>query len=252
MRAAIEAHDTPDAPDCPEGPRTRTERHYDMVMDIFRRSLADQLGADPDCTGTADVVLDADTAAQLMAAPDADGGEGELGLDDEWDPVSDFFAQHGHRPDDGHPHEAHGGKRCERANGTKVTQAFAAVLLCTGWVRRLSRDPITGNIVDLGRRQRLFSRSQRRALVYRGRGCVFPGCDRGPKWCDAHHLKPWDEGGLTDLVNGVLLCRRHHTYVHQGWRLERSAVTGVVTATSPDGRTFTREPDDPRNPHVRC
>ena len=264
MRAAIEVLDTPDAPDCPEGPRTRTERHYDIVMDIFRRSLADKLGSDPDATGTADVVLDADTAAELMADPDGDDDQGALDLDDvstdeEADSLGDFFARHVHGHDlntdhdeDGHRHDAHGGKRCELSTGARATLAFAAVLMCTGWVRRLSRDPVTGNIIDLGRRQRLFSRNQRRALVYRDRGCVFPGCTRGPKWCDAHHLKPWDEGGLTDLINGVLLCRRHHTYVHQGWRLERDHLTGVVTAIAPDGRTFTREPDDPLSPHVRC
>lgn len=30
------------------------------------------------------------------------------------------------------------------------------------------------------------------------------------------------------------------------------AVLEVVSATSPDGRSFTREPDNPRSPHVRC
>ena len=142
--------------------------------------------------------------------------------------------------------------RCEHPTGATAGEAFAAVLLCSGWVRKILRDPHSGEIIDLGRRQRLFSRAQRRALVHRDRGCVFPGCDRGPRWCDAHHLHPWEEGGLTDLVNGVLLCRRHHQLVHRGWRLTRDAATGVVTATSPDGRTFTRTPDDPRNPLVRC
>lgn len=273
MRAAIEALDTPDAPDCPEGPRTRVQRHYDIVMDIFRRQLADALGADPDSTGTADVVLDADTAAALMADPD--GEQGALDLDDDPDPIDDFFDRHRNHDHD-HDHEcdrhpssgdaglgddhggcchdrvAHGGPHCELSAGARVTLTFAAVLLCTGWVRRLTRDPVTGNIVDLGRRQRLFSRAQRRALVYRDRGCVFPGCDRGPKWCDGHHLKPWEDGGLTDLINGVLLCRRHHRLVHRGWRLERDHLTGIVTATSPDGRTFHRQPDSPLSPHVRC
>ncbi len=271
MRAAIEALDTPDDPDCPEGPRTRVERHYDIVMDIFRRQLADLLGNDPDATGTADVVIDADTAAALTAHPDRDHDHLDLDhhhsdhdhrtdLDDRCpsgpadrgdhpDALDAFFARFDHEHEH---HDPHGGRRCELPTGARATLAFASVLLCTGWVRRLTRDPVTGNIIDLGRRQRLFSRTQRRALVYRDRGCVFPGCDRGPKWCDAHHLKPWDEGGLTDLINGALLCRRHHRMVHLGWRLARDPVTGIVTATSPDGRTFTRHPDNPRSPHVRC
>jgi 5-methylcytosine-specific restriction protein A len=83
--------------------------------------------------------------------------------------------------------------------------------------------------------------------MVRDGGCVFPGCDRKPKWCDAHHLKPWEDDGPTDLDNGCLLCRRHHTLIHhRGWTLERAAGTGTFTATSPDGRPFTC------GPHDRC
>jgi hypothetical protein len=70
IRAAIEAHDTPDPKDCPEGPRSRAQRHYDIAMDIFRRALADQLGNDPTTPTGADVIIDADTAAEVMTEPD--------------------------------------------------------------------------------------------------------------------------------------------------------------------------------------
>ena len=254
VRAAIESLDTLDPPDCPEGPRTRSQRHYDIAMDIFRRVLADELGTEPDPIGGADVVLDPQTATDLMAEPDEVDGSLDLG-----DPLkrpieerlAEFLDDHSDHGDC--DHDRGECRRCEFTTGEKATLAFAAAMLCTGWVRRVIRDPDTGVIVDVGRRHRLFSRTQRRMLVYRDRGCVFPGCDRGPRWCDAHHLKPWDEGGLTDLINGVLLCRRHHRMIHQGWKLARDAATGIVTATSPDGRTFTREPDPPgRRPPVRC
>ena len=32
---------------------------------------------------------------------------------------------------------------------------------------------------------------------------------------EAHHLVPWILGGLTDLDNLILLCRWHHTAVHE-------------------------------------
>ena len=41
------------------------------------------------------------------------------------------------------------------------------------------------------------------------------------------------DGGPTSLENSALLCERHHTKVHRGFRVERQ----------PDGRWRTRRPD---------
>jgi predicted HNH restriction endonuclease len=51
-------------------------------------------------------------------------------------------------------------------------------------------------------------------------------------WTEAHHLKPWCEGGRTDLANMVLLCGNDHRRIHDpNYRYERL----------PDGRIrFTR------------
>lgn len=92
---------------------------------------------------------------------------------------------------------------------------------------------LPADVLDAGRAQRLVSPGQRRALAVRDRGCVFPGCDRPPGWCDAHHLQFWSRGGCSDLPNLVLLCSRHHIFVHdQGWQLTR-APDGTVTAHPP-------------------
>lgn len=99
-------------------------------------------------------------------------------------------------------------------------------------------------ILDAGRAQRLVSPGQRHALAVRDRGCIFPGCDRPPEWCDAHHLRPWSEGGPSDLKNLGLLCARHHTAVHEdGWTLSR-APDGTVSVTPP--WTGRREQHPPR------
>ncbi|MGJ9413617.1 DUF222 domain-containing protein [Aeromicrobium sp. CF4.19] len=73
--------------------------------------------------------------------------------------------------------------------------------------------------LDLGRDRRLFSLAQRRGLEFRDQGCVFPGCDRPPGWCVAHHARrTWADGGGTDLTDGVLLCPHHHRILHaDGW-----------------------------------
>ncbi|MFF5179296.1 DUF222 domain-containing protein [Micromonospora sp. NPDC000316] len=71
-----------------------------------------------------------------------------------------------------------------------------------------------GQPLDVGRQRRLITGPLRRALVLRDRGCAFPGCDRPPRWCDAHHIRHWADGGPTSLDNAVLLCGHHHRHLH--------------------------------------
>jgi hypothetical protein len=96
-------------------------------------------------------------------------------------------------------------------------------------VRRLACDadiiPIVlgsqGQVLDVGRTQRLVTTAIWLALIARDRHCTFPGCRRMPSACDAHHVVHWAEGGPTSLDNLALLCRRHHMMVHNtAWRLE--------------------------------
>ncbi|MET8267116.1 DUF222 domain-containing protein [Micromonospora arida] len=71
-----------------------------------------------------------------------------------------------------------------------------------------------GQVLDVGRQRRLITGPLRRALVLRDRGCAFPGCDRPPRWCHAHHIHHWADGGTTNLNNAVLLCGHHHRHLH--------------------------------------
>lgn len=71
-----------------------------------------------------------------------------------------------------------------------------------------------GEILDVGRTQRLVTTAIWHALILRDRHCAFPGCTRPPITCDAHHITHWADGGSTSLDNMVLLCRRHHTLTH--------------------------------------
>jgi len=81
----------------------------------------------------------------------------------------------------------------------------------------------TGQAIDVGREQRLYTRRQRIALAVRDGGCRHPDCDRPPSWCEAHHINEWKrDNGRTDVADGVLLCRYHHLLVHNnGWRVTR-------------------------------
>jgi hypothetical protein len=116
--------------------------------------------------------------------------------------------------------------------GATVSAARARMVACDGNISRIVFGP-EGQQLDFGRSKRVVPPALRRAVEHRDRHCVFAGCDAPPSWCDVHHLLHWIHGGDTDLQNSALLCERHHTKVHHGFRVERQ----------PDGRWRTWRPD---------
>ena len=74
-------------------------------------------------------------------------------------------------------------------------------------------------ILDWGRERRLFSKSQRLALVERDGGCAM--CGLPPGMTRAHHIRWWcRDRGRTDLSNGLLLCESCHHRIHDnGWEI---------------------------------
>ncbi len=115
--------------------------------------------------------------------------------------------------------------------------ADLAALLSTSQKRRLLCDchlawiilGPDGQPLDVGREERLCNRWMRRALAHRDRGCRYPGCDRTSNRCQAHHVIPWETGGVTALHNLVLLCPYHHHVVHrQGWTNHFDGITYTV------------------------
>lgn len=111
--------------------------------------------------------------------------------------------------------------------GTVVSLTTVQRLLCAG-----TQTPImlasTGQPLDVGRSQRLFTARQRVALAARDGGCRWPGCERPPSWCEAHHIDEWQrDSGRTDVEAGILLCRHHHLLLHDhGWRIMRAGDAG--------------------------
>jgi hypothetical protein len=109
-----------------------------------------------------------------------------------------------------------------------------------------------GGPIDVGMTQRLFTTRQRIALAAIWGGCAHPDCDRPPSWCEAHHALEWDNGGPTDIRNGVLLCRFHHMLTHNmGWSIRPpDRPDGTWLMYPPPGRPGVREPIElvPKNP----
>lgn len=98
---------------------------------------------------------------------------------------------------------------------------------CDAGVIRVLLDA-RGEVLDVGRTERLFTTGMVKALWWRDRHCSFPGCDAPAHWCDAHHLWHWADGGPTATHNAALLCGRHHTVVH-AQRLHGQVRDGEVT-----------------------
>ncbi|WP_448628724.1 HNH endonuclease signature motif containing protein [Geodermatophilus sp. URMC 64] len=76
----------------------------------------------------------------------------------------------------------------------------------------------------------------------------FAGCGAPHYWCEVHHVIHWLFGGETDLENSGLLCERHHTQVHHGFRIERDTA-GRWHTYRPDGTeilVIRPTADDPR------
>ncbi len=151
-----------------------------------------------------------------------------------------------HLPNDRHPHNGAIGasivvtvdEQRLRAGAGEATVDIGGTI-SIGETRRLACNagllPMVlageSKILDLGTTRRLFDRYQRIALIRRDQGCVFPGCERPPHWCEAHHRIPWSRGGPTDIDNGCLLCSFHHHLIHQGeWdlMLAPDGITDVI------------------------
>jgi hypothetical protein len=103
---------------------------------------------------------------------------------------------------------------------------------CEVWFQR------HGQVIGAGRETRQISRRLRRALEHRDRTCVVPGCG-ATRGLHAHHIRHWEDGGPTELVNLVLVCPHHHRLHHRG----------LITITGPADRLVVTDADgEPLHP----
>lgn len=90
--------------------------------------------------------------------------------------------------------------------------------------------------LDMGRSKRLFTPAQRIAIANRDLGCITPGCEAPPGWCEGHHWRErWADGATTNIDDGALMCSRHHHQAHdQDWQF-RQAHDGIIEIRKPGG-----------------
>ena len=97
--------------------------------------------------------------------------------------------------------------------GPLLTDAERRYLTCDAtcevWFER------DGEVIGAGRASRAINRRLRRALEHRHPTCAVPGCG-ATRGLHAHHIRHWEDGGLTELFNLVLVCPYHHRLHHRG------------------------------------
>ena len=127
-------------------------------------------------------------------------------------------------------------------DGNHLSPEILRFIIAAGLIRPLEVAG-SGDPLRMGRTLRYANRHQRRALMTRDGGCIFPGCDRPASWCDAHHVDEWDDNGPTDINNLGLLCRHHHRVTHRpGWTMTRTAQPPTTQPNDPN----TADPDQVR------
>ncbi len=100
----------------------------------------------------------------------------------------------------------------ELDDGTVITINTIVLALLTGTVSGILYDP-DGDIIRLGKEQRLFNRAQARALRAKYRRCAHPyGCDRTHPFLQSDHIVEHHDGGPTELTNGQGLDGGHNIW----------------------------------------
>jgi Domain of unknown function (DUF222)/HNH endonuclease len=221
-----------------EDPRSGGQRRADALCELARRNL--EAGRLPHTGGVRPQLIVTVDLDSLLGRPDTLGGDladtsplapeacQRLACDGTVTRVLVTRHPTGHHRDPDHPGDHHPG---DREGGNLAARLRAAATLLPPVLGGAPTQPL-----EVGRASRVVSPAQRTALVVRDGGCAFPGCQRPPAWCEAHHLRHWLRGGPTDLANLALLCRAHHRAVHEGgWRLQRLP-DGRLNATPPHRR----------------
>jgi Domain of unknown function (DUF222) len=121
----------------------------------------------------------------------------------------------------------------EMGFGAVISAARARWVCCDADLTRIVLGP-DGQPLDVGRTMRLVPPWLRKAVEHRDVHCVFAGCQAPSWWCEVHHVVEWMYGGETSLDNSGLLCERHHTQAHHGFRVQRDSA-GRWHTYRPDG-----------------
>ncbi len=123
-------------------------------------------------------------------------------------------------------------RRCQDRRGRVLDPQAVVAASVVGKVRRkvIGAD---GVVLDMGRKQRLFTGSLRDAVLASGMFCTHVGCRIPGHKCQADHLIPFSRGGPTNARNGGPNCNFHNPRKNDG----------TLTLRDRKGRWHTYRPD---------
>jgi len=98
----------------------------------------------------------------------------------------------------------------ELEDGTPISRRLLLRLLIQAKVRRLVFAP-DGEVLDMGRTARWFSKAQREAIAARDRWCTCM-CGLSSRFCEIDHVIEYRDGGETDVSNGKPRDRTSHRH----------------------------------------
>jgi len=173
--ALRDATDRPDPPDREGGQRSVAQRRLDALVTIAKHWLCERnrgKGSNPVATVNIHV-----SAADLF-------GTSEAGFD----PSS----------------------VCDLYPGGPIPRCVARAALTDAYIGEIVFNA-EREVLNYGRLKRCFTPAQRRAIIARdGPRCAVPGCANTVDETEAHHLTPFNQGGLTDIANGAMVCHGNH------------------------------------------
>jgi hypothetical protein len=223
-------------------PRTAAQRRFDAIPAMARAAAAYGTGDAPSATVVVNVVCDADTLhdtfqdAELVAETD-DGTETIEVADHQIDDIISTAGRDGAQWMD---------RRCETSSGVAIHPRQLLQAAIAGHIRRVIVDS-QGVVLDMGRRQRLFTGPAREAAKLLARHCQFPGCNVPTRWAQVDHNHEWQHEGRTDQDNANVPCGTHNRFKSRArWRTTRDN-HGNTLYVRPDGSTVlpvgARQPD---------
>jgi hypothetical protein len=101
------------------------------------------------------------------------------------------------------------GHLCELACGQVVPPSALVPWLADADVERIVFDGTPDRVISVSHKRR-FTGALRRLIEVRDRRCYHDYCDEPASRCQADHIKPWRQGGITAQWNGRMACGFHN------------------------------------------